>query len=199
MFDDLVTRNAPTEKRKRGLSGDVEEYFSEGAVMLAYAMHLIRQHDDAKKVLIHPDGEHGKRFQFVAWLALRGFVRVSETGTTGYGGLYRRADGREIVVNPKPGLGDVRAVIGNTEIVAEAKGGVINTRHAGQTSRLRRGLCEAIGLLLATELKEGTRQVAVVPKTPITELLAKRMIDRVRLAGIEIALVDGQGNVTDVN
>jgi hypothetical protein len=53
-------------------------------------------------------------------------------------------------------------------------------------------------LLLATPLAAGTRQVAVVPDVSVTQRLAKNMIQRVRLAGIEIALVDRRGNVTDV-
>ena len=74
----------------------------------------------------------------------------------------------------------------------------MNTKHSGPTSRIRRGLCEAVGLLLATPFVEGTRQVAVVPNVDVTRRLAQSMIQRARLAGIEIALVDRRGNVTDV-
>jgi hypothetical protein len=83
-------------------------------------------------------------------------------------------------------------------VIAEAKGGIVNTRHAGQVSKLRRGLCEAIGLLLATPGGVRKRQVAVVPKTEVTERLAAKMADRVRLVGIGISLVDERGNVFDV-
>ena len=34
-----------------------------GAVMVAYAMHLLRT-EGAQGVRIHPDGEHGKQFDF---------------------------------------------------------------------------------------------------------------------------------------
>jgi hypothetical protein len=57
----------------------------------------------------------------------------------------------------------------------ECKGGIINTKHPGQQSRLRRRLCEAIGLSLASPRSEGRRQFAVVPLTKVTENLARRM------------------------
>jgi hypothetical protein len=53
------------------------------------------------------------------------------------------------VVNPSSGRGDVVAEGQGFGIVAECKGVIVNTRHAGQTSRLRQGLCETIGLSLA--------------------------------------------------
>jgi hypothetical protein len=73
---------------------------------------------------------------------------------------------------------------------------VINTRHAGQVSRLRRGLCEAVGLLIARP-REG-RQVAVAPHTETTLRLAQKLAVRAKDAGIEIALVDQRGQVIDV-
>jgi len=197
VFDDFLTLVAPTEKRKKGLSGDFQEYLTEGAVMVAYALHILRT-TDARQVAIHPDGEHGKSFEFRSWLLVRGFELVAPRGTTTYGGIYRHTDGREIDVFPKSGLGDVVATVGNGRIVAETKGGIMNTTHPGPTSRARRGLCEAVGLLLATPFEQGTRQIAVVPDVPVTQRLAKNMIQRARLAGIEIALVDRRGNVTDV-
>jgi hypothetical protein len=105
--------------------------------------------------------------------------------------------GHSIIVNPSPGRGDVAADIAGRSFVAECKGGVINTRHPGQVSRLRRGLCEAVGLLLSKEALEGTRQFAVVPLTPATERLALQMAPRAAKAAIEIALVDAQGGVHD--
>lgn len=80
-------------------------------------------------------------------------------------------------------------------IIAECKGGIVNTSHAGQKSRLRKGLCEAVGLLMARD--KGGRPVAVVPKTETTLKLAQKLA-RARDAGIEIALVDERGNVFDV-
>ena len=197
MFDDLLTLVPPTEKRKKGLSGEFQEYLTEGAVMVAYALHILRT-TDAGLVEIHPDGEHGKSFEFRSWLLARGFDLVTPRGTTAYGGIYRHADGHEIDVFPKSGLGDVVATLGNGRIVAETKGGIMNTTHSGPTSRIRRGLCEAVGLLLATPFEQATRQVAVVPDVPVTRRLAKSMTQRARRVGIEIALVDRRGNVTDV-
>ncbi|HJP67632.1 MAG TPA: hypothetical protein VJ846_01925, partial [Sphingomicrobium sp.] len=65
-------------------------------------------------------------------------------------------------------------------------------------SRLRQGLCEVIGLSLATPFAEGRRQFAVVPRTKVTRALAERMAARALSAGIEIALVDARGNVFNV-
>lgn len=96
------------------------------------------------------------------------------------------------------GHGDVVADIEGRSFVAECKGGVINTRHAGQLSRLRQGLCETIGLSLASPIAEGRRQFAVVPRTKATEVLARRMAERAAAAGIEIVLIDGQGVVHDI-
>lgn len=198
MFDDLLTLVPPTEGRKRGLRGDLQEVLSEGAVMVAYALHLFRT-TDARKIEIHPDGEHGKRFAFRPWLKRQGFALASTRGKTEYGGIYHDESGAALEVFPKSGRGDVVATIGGRVVlVAEAKGGIINSSHSGVTSRLRRGLCEAAGLLLASPLSDGLRQVAVVPDTDIARTLSERMIPRLRLAGIGIALVDGRGNVTDV-
>jgi hypothetical protein len=75
------------------------------------------------------------------------------------------------------------------------EGGIANTRHSGQLSKLRRGLCEVVGLLMARPLKD-ERHVAVVPATPETEKVARRMLPRAMAAGIEIALVDENGCVS---
>ena len=90
------------------------------------------------------------------------------------------------------------ADFGSTKIMAECKRGIVNTKHSGQTSRLRRGLCEAAGLMLASEWNESIRQVAVVPLTPVTLSMAKRLAPRTMRAGLSIALVDASGNVTDL-
>ncbi len=81
-------------------------------------------------------------------------------------------------------------------ISAECKGGIINTRHPGQVSRLYKGLCETVGMLMATP-SQG-RQVAVVPLTDATRRLAERLAPRCAMAGIEIALVGRRGEVVDV-
>ncbi len=199
MFDDLITRHLPPPNRALACEDRVEHHLTEGAVMLAFAMHLLRTVPGLNHVAIHPDGEHGKQFDFVGWLRNHGFAMAEPMGSTRYGGTYRSTiTGETILINPKSGRGDVVADIDGANFVAECKGGVINSKHAGQLSRLRQGLCEAIGLLLATQVAEGTRQFAVVPRTPVTETLAQRMMVRAKKAGIEIALVDGRGNVFDV-
>lgn len=194
-FEDLVTALAPPPNRVGKSDGPDEHHLYEGAVMLAYAMHLFRT-QGARDVRIHPDGEHGKQFDFSTWLGRRDFTKISSLGSTTYGGVYRNPAGQTITVHPKSGLGDVVAKVGNGVISAECKGGIINTRHPGQVSRLYRGLCETVGLLMATA-SQG-RQVAVVPLTDSTLRLAERLAPRCALAGIEIALVGGRGEVIEV-
>lgn len=194
-FEDFVTAVAPPPNRVGKSDGPCEHHLYEGAVMLAYAVHLLST-QGARDVRIHPDGEHGKQFDFAAWLGRRGFAKISSLGSTTYGGVYQNPAGQTITVHPKSGLGDVVAEVGNHVISAECKGGIINTRHPGQVSRLYRGLCETVGLLMATP-SQG-RQVAVVPLTESTLRLAERLAPRCALAGIEIALVSGRGEVMDV-
>ena len=194
-FEDLVTALSPPPNRIGKSDGEQEHHLYEGAVMVAYAMHLLRT-QDTRHVRVHPDGEHGKQFDFAAWLLRRDFIKISSVGTTSYGGTYRNAAGQEITVNPKSGLGDVVAEVGNHVITAECKGGIINTRHSGQVSRLYKGLCETVGMLMATP--SPGRQIAVVPFTEGTLRLAERLAPRCALAGIEIALVGSRGEVRDV-
>jgi hypothetical protein len=194
-FDDLVIAVPPPAKRAGKVDGDSEHHLYEGAVMVAYAMHLLRT-QGARQVRIHPDGEHGKQFDFAAWLFRQGFSKTSSIGTTSYGGSYQNLLGQQIIVNPKSGLGDVVAEVEGGVLSAECKGGIINTRHSGQVSRLYRGLCETVGLLMATP--SPGRQVAVVPLTAGTERLAGRLAPRCALVGIEIALVGSRGEVKDV-
>lgn len=194
-FEDLVTALEPPPNRVGKSDGAHEHHLYEGAVMVAYAMHLLRT-ANAQHVRVHPDGEHGKQFDFAAWLLRRDFAKVSSLGTTAYGGVYRNAAGQTVTVNPKSGLGDVVAEVGDHIISAECKGGITNTRHPGQVSRLYKGLCETVGLLMATP-SQG-RQVAVVPLTEGTLRLAARLAPRCALAGIEIALVGSRGEVMAV-
>jgi len=130
------------------------------------------------EVRIHPDGERGKQFDFSGWLRRRGFSKVSSTGKTLYGGTYADSEGRTVIINPKSGMGDVVATVGNKIMLAECKGGIINTRHSGQVSRLYKGLCETVGLLMATP--SPGRQVAVVPYTEATFRLATHWLRAVR-------------------
>lgn len=195
-FDDLVTTKEPPAKRTKGTDGDLEHHLYEGAVMVAYAMHLLHT-ENARNVCIHPDGQHGQQFDFSRWLRGQKFTMVSRRGSTTYGGTYRNSAGQAVTVFPKSGLGDIVARHGDGILTAECKGGVINTRHAGQLSKLRRGLCESVGQLMATPLQG--RQVAVVPRTEGTLHLAEKLARRCVSAGIEIALVDRRGEVFYVN
>src|SRR3546814_19852646 len=88
------------------------------------------------------------------------------------------------------------AGVGDNSISAECTGGIINTLHSGQVSQLYRGLCETVGLLMATP-SQG-RQIAVVPLTDGTLRWAERLAPRCALAGIEIALVGSRGEVLEV-
>lgn len=194
-FEDLVTALRPPATRVGKSDGEHEHHLYEGAVMVAYAMHLLRT-QGARHVRIHPDGEHGKQFDFTSWLLRRDFVKTSSLGSTAYGGDYRHTAGQTITVNPKSGLGDVVTEVGDHVILAECKGGIINTRHPGQVSRLYKGLCETVGLLMATPSLG--RQIAVVPFTESTLRLAERLAPRCALAGIEIALVGSRGEVKEV-
>jgi hypothetical protein len=187
-----IPREIPLNRKS---DGEHEHHLYEGAAIVAYAMHLLRT-QDTRHVRVHPDGEHGKQFDFSGWLLRRDFVKISNIGSTSYGGTYRNAEGQVITINPKSGLGDVVAEVGNQVISAECKGGIINTRHSGQVSRLYKGLCETVGMLMATP-SQG-RQVAVVPFTESTLRLAERLAPRCALAGIEIALVGRRGEVRDV-
>jgi len=133
--------------------------------MVAYAMHLPRD-PLFKSVRIHPDDEHGKQFEFSGWLARRGFSKASSSGKTTYAGDCTDVEDRMITINPKSGLGDVVAGIGDRVILAECKGAIINTLHPGQRSRLDKGLHETVGRLMGKP--HSGRQVAVVPCTDLT-------------------------------
>jgi len=66
--------------------------------------------------------------------------------------------------------------------------------NGGQTSKLRKGLCEAVGQLIG-RVQGDERHIAVVPDTPFTKSLAAKMVTRATRAGIEIALVSRSGSV----
>jgi hypothetical protein len=184
----------PPPNRRSCCDGGQEKHFTEAAVMIAFGMFLLEQ--GAMNVELHPDGEHGKRHDLKKTLEAHGLLLVRPLGSTSYGGIYQR-DHQTVSVTLRPGVGDVVAEIGGRTLVAECKGGVLNTRHAGLLSKLRRGLCEAVGLLMARPLS-GERHVAVVPATPESEKVARRMLLRATAAGIEIALVNENGCVSFV-
>ncbi len=194
-YDDLIIEITPPPNRVGKCEGATEHHLSEGAVMMAFAMHLLRT-SSAREIRVHPDGEHGKRFDFEGWLGKRGFKRTMRMGKTSYAGRYVLPDDRTIVVNPVPGRGDVVTEVDGITIWAECEGGIINTKHSGQVSRLSKGLCEAVGLLMANV--SAGRQIAVVPRTAGIIKLAQRLVHRCSVAGIEIALVGPRGEVEDV-
>ncbi|MDF1633097.1 hypothetical protein [Mycoplana sp. MJR14] len=187
----LILIRQPPEKRLSKADGSNEHHMSEAAVMLAFAMHLFAR--GADRVSIHPDGEHGKRFEIQAWLATHGFTWQEGWGTTSYAGRYLNGN-LVLEVHVKSGQGDVVATIGGQSVIAECKGGIVNTRHAGQVSRLRKGLHEAAGQLL-TRSGDGEINIAVVPRTNTTRDLAIKMAPRANRAGIAIALVSTTGEV----
>jgi hypothetical protein len=189
--NDLIVLRDPPANRVAHVEGEFEKHFTESAVMLAYATYLMDRHPDLAEVAIHPDGEHGKRFDIRGWLERRGYELVEPQGKTPYGGRYEKGS-RSLSVTLRPGQGDIVGTLGGLRIVAECKGGIINTRHPGQRSKLRSGLCEVVGLLMS-RAKVGEKHVAVVPLTDVTERLADRMRPRCREAGIEIVLLGEDG------
>lgn len=197
MLRDLITLKPPPVNRTAKTDSSVERHFTEAAVMLAYAFHLFDVDSSLERVELHPDGEHGKQFDIRSWLELQGFNFVKPEGSTSYGGVYSSGK-RFIHVSLRPGLGDVVAETDVYRIVAECKGGIINTKHPGQKSRLRKGLCEAVGLLMSRPLGR-EKHFAVVPLTHDTETVAKRMRNRCADAGIGICLVGDSGVVTEVD
>ncbi|NEU97495.1 hypothetical protein [Bradyrhizobium uaiense] len=190
-FDDLIVERPPTA----GAPADQpDRHFYEGAVMLAYAMHLFRT-EPVREVKIHPDGQHARQIDFPGWIEKRGFRRI-ETTRSAFAGTFEDAQGRRIVVHPQSGLSDVTAVANGTTIEAECKGGTIATRHPGRLSKLDKGLCEIVGRLMMKG--PGTRQVAVMPATEVTRRVGRKLAPRCAAAGIRIALVDARGKVEDV-
>lgn len=189
---EYVTQHDPPEKRRSKAQGGVEERLTEASIMLAMACYIL-DNATAATVTIYPDGEHAKRFNIPAWLENAGFEKTSSRGTTSYGGTYKRVH-ETLIVDPRSGFGDVVGEMAGRPIVVECKGGTINSSHAGQLSRLRRGLCEAVGLLMARP-RDGAREVAAVPWTRETERLAKRMASRCASIGVELALVRRDGAI----
>jgi hypothetical protein len=180
-------REAPPN-RMAWTPAEGEEYFPEAAVMLAYALHLAAE--GADRIEMHPDGMHVRGHDVGGWLKTAGFASPDQQ----IAGTYTRGR-QQIALDFRSGVGDVVGVVKGRRVVCECKGGVVNTRHPGQVSRLRKGLCEAVGQLLGRELAGNERHVAVVPSTEVTLRLATRMAPRVNAAGIEIALVAADGQV----
>ena len=145
------------------------------ALALERAKELAREHD-ARIVLAHA-------------ITLQPFAAGGpELGTLPRDFEYQV---REASVKRLDGLAEE---IRGDGIEVEAKGGCINTRHAGQLSKLRKHLYEAVGMLLDSR-NDACRLIAAVPRHPETERVAERMAKRCHSAGIEIALVSGDGSI----
>ena len=56
-FDDLIVELAPPPNRQGKAKDGHEKRFYEGAVMLAYAMHLLET-EDTKEIRVHTGREH---------------------------------------------------------------------------------------------------------------------------------------------
>jgi hypothetical protein len=82
VFDDLISVRQPPANRVGFHTGDAEHHLTEGAVMVAFALHLFWSVPELRQVSIHPDGEHGKIFDFAGWLGRQGFKMKSSIGTT---------------------------------------------------------------------------------------------------------------------
>ncbi len=191
----LLTKKHPTDaKRIKGCENGVEYHLTEPAVMLTVAQWLFAQ--GAHHVSIRPDGMHLKQFDVRAWLETKGFVKTENRGKTSQGGLYRLND-LSIEVIPKSGLGDVTAEVDGKSIEVETKGGCINSTHAGQVSKLRKGLAEAVGQAIGSP-RQPDRLMAIVPEHDETRKVADRMIDRCLRAGVEIALASEDGSIAFV-
>ena len=187
----FVTERMPPDGRVSRCDGPLERHLTEAAVMLAVAQWLFAS--GAGAVQVHPDGVHAKHFDMRGWLENAGFEKVSAKGTTREAGRYTR-NRQCLLVDFRPGRGDVVASVDGRRVVVEAKGGCINTRHPGQVSKLRKHLYEAVGMLL--DGHDGAdRLIAAVPRHAVTERIAGRMARRCRGAGIEIALVSDDGAV----
>lgn len=193
MYSDLISLRKPTEKRRTYCDGTHEEVFSEGGVMLAFAMHLFENVKGVRHVRLYPDGMHDTElFRFRPWLDGHGFEKhTADVGFTDYVGEYRKGE-RKLTISVASGHGDVVAIGDEGTIIAECKGGCINTRHPGQKSHQQQRLFAAVGHLIERP-RTNERHVAVVPDTEVTRPLAARMIQRARQIGIEIALVRAHG------
>lgn len=70
-FDDLIEYSQAPESRSAKVVNGIEHKMHEGAVMVALALNFLK-YESAIEIFVHPDGEHGKRFDFVSWLNRRG-------------------------------------------------------------------------------------------------------------------------------
>ena len=107
-FEDLVTALEPPPNRVGKSDGAHEHHLYEGAVMVAYAMHLLRTEGARASASIPTASMESSSTSRAGWCG-EGFAKVSSLGSTAYGGIYRNREGQTITVNPRSGLGDVVA------------------------------------------------------------------------------------------
>ncbi len=191
----FITERTPPPKRAVACEGPLEQNLSEAGVMLAVAEWMFDS--GATEVSIYPDGMHVKEFSIQEWLTNNGFRKTAAWGKTVHAGIFVRND-QTMRVQFLPGCGDIVTVIGGVHTLVEAKGGCINTKHSGQLSKLRKHLYEAVGMLLDNR-NDADRLIAAVPRHTETEKIAGRMGPRCTSAGIEIALVAGDGTIRIAN
>ena len=186
-----IIEKQPAKGRKSKCEGSLERHLYEPAVMLAAANWMFEC--GAERVRMYPDGMHAKQFNICAWLEKEGFKKVAPKGKTRDSGEYVR-NRHTLIVEFKPGQGDIVAEVRGCRIVVEAKGGITNTNHAGQKSKLRKHIYEAVGMLLGNSYG-ADRLIAAVPRHTETEKIACKIAERCRVVGIEIALVSENGDV----
>lgn len=189
----FVTEKPPPPGRATKTDRCMERHLYEAAVMLAVAQWMFES--GAQEVCVYPDGVHAQYFDICGWLENEGFEKIAAIGEKPEAGTYMRDD-QTLVVEFQPGRGDVVADVQDSRVVVEAKGGIVNTRHPGQKSKLRKHLYEAVGMLLAGP-DSADRLIAAVPRHPETIKIATKLMKarRCRDAGIEIALVSEDGVV----
>ena len=189
----FIEKRLPPENRVGKCEGDEEHHLPEIAVMLACADWLMAQ--GATKISVHPDGMHLKTDFVWHWTKARGFQKIRQLGRTQAGGEYI-SNGRHLTILPKPGLGDVISELDGVQIEIEAKGGCINSRHAGQLSKLRQSIQTAIGQLMCSR-STADRLIAAVPDHSETRVWAQRILPRCKKVGIEILLVSSDGSIIE--
>ena len=69
----------PPAKRRSRCDGEKERHLTEGAVIVAFGLHLLDH--GATGVELHPDGQHGKQFDIRACLESYGFVLHQPKGS----------------------------------------------------------------------------------------------------------------------
>src|SRR5713226_1931143 len=150
----------PDAARVGACDGDVEHHLPEGAVMVAFAMHLLRTVPGLRQVSIHPDGEHGKQFDFRGWLRNRGFTMIASAGKRRTAApMPRQRDRRSLSIRVRAAATYLRKVT-DLALLPNARAGSSTPNMPGRQSRLRQGLCETVGLSLASPVSEGRRQFA---------------------------------------